>query len=235
MIYTNTIPKIEMNLQQRVLVTYGFFSFFSLLFSPIIALFVGAFPLIILTEYINKIQRLFLSAIVVFALALIASASGSSEIWLGDFANSYYPNFLSILNKGEGFFEYGAGVEIGLPSVHYLISLFGNVRPHVILFVYAASMLILLVAWLEKYGMSYIKKEDRSLIVVACLLLVSIGFTTLLARQMYSSILLLYAISISSNKRYFFLVLAGLFHVTAIPIYFLVRFVINSPFKGVIL
>nr|WP_269472199.1 EpsG family protein [Helicobacter canis] len=78
---------------------------------------------------------------------------------------------------------------------------------------------ILLLIWLEKYGMQGLSEWQKSLCILLVFLFFNFVWTTWLTRQMISSVLILYSLSACTLRfKWFFAFLACLFHLTAIPI-----------------
>lgn len=205
--------------------TFILFACFLYLFTPLAAWFLLFLSLGLLDRNAGDSIRRTIGILLVVVMATIVSSRKFGISESDDFASSYYPVFASIVNGNwSALFSYGKGLEIGLPFVWYVISIF---RPEA-----GASELIFwavllstggFLLWLEKYGLTAFQNHQKAMVVGVSLLLCSYFLASQLTRQFFSSVILLFAIS---EKRIlfksFFLFLATLFHLTAIPIYLFV-------------
>jgi hypothetical protein len=204
-----------------------------LLFSPALAYFISTLFLVLLANYsIEQKQKyfIFIGSITLISLLLII---GSYELFLytqDDFTN-YYNNYLLFLNNGFSteYFEYGFGVEIGVPLLHYIFSLtISENTPYLILLLHASLQLLLLtyiVVLISKYYKLEIKYTI--LLFVFTIILFKYGMAMNQLRQAYASLFIIIAI-FSKNYKMLYCLTAILFHVSSLFIYPLVNFLLLS-------
>jgi len=145
-----------------------------------------------------------------------------------DFIN-YYQTFQD-LSRGDlsSLLKYRGGFEIGLPVVYLIIAWTGLSDPSFVLFAQTLVLLWLFSVWLERQ--KALRSAHGVLIAGCALFFFSIGLANQLTRQMYSSVVLLYAFSArTKSSRGVFLLLSAMFHVTALGVYAL--FVLASRLR----
>ncbi|QSX28912.1 EpsG family protein [Shewanella cyperi] len=204
-------------------VFYTLFSITVLLsvYSPYISLLL-CFPLLLLLNLgpsQTKLLKFIVLVILVFFLSYLASSRGIFETAKDDLAD-YYKNFLAF-SRGNyyAFFEFGGGIEVGFSFVSFLISLlFPFCSPRLFLFIHLLVINSFYFIFLHQLAKRYDIKYDSLLVLVACLFLGYTGESNLL-RQSYSSVLILLALLNVTRLKYFLIILASLFHLSAIPVY----------------
>lgn len=141
----------------------------------------------------------------------------------------YYNNYLKFLFNGFNLenFEYGAGIEVILPFINYLLSLVLKTNnPYLVLYMHS-FFLMLLIYYLIYLISKHHKLELKETILLFTFTIVLFKYGTALnhLRQTYASIFILIAI-FSKNNKYIFILLSIFTHLSSIIIYPLVKFLL---------
>lgn len=167
------------------------------------------------------IRRVLGLLLIIFIATVVASRQfGVSPS--DDFAGSYYPVFIQIAHGNrDALFEYGQGIEVGLPFLWLLISFFQpDISSTGLIFLTTFMSMGIFWVWLEVYGLEGIDNQNRATVIAIVLLMCSFFLSSQLVRQFFSSVILLFAISGKNlSTRIIFLIIASFFHLTAFPIY----------------
>ncbi|WP_157939960.1 EpsG family protein [Vibrio cyclitrophicus] len=205
-----------------------------LAFSPYLSLGLLFVSLILAEGLYGKKSYLYFLPFIVILLAYLASSRGIFETPKDDLSD-YYKNFIA-LNDGNllAIFEWGQGIEIGLPVVSAVISLVApDAPPRLFLFCHLVVIFSLFFLFLHKVFLT--KSSSPAIyILVVCLFLGFTGIANLL-RQSYASIFLLAAFWYVGRKKYCLLIVATLFHFSSPLIYFLLRWLIQANKKKLII
>ena len=202
-------------------------------FSPMIASVVGLFLLIIFSSVFTKKSR------VIISLCIILSASiyNGDCIPHSDYIN-YYRTYEKLLNNNfQALFDCGAGLEIALPLYYFILSRFlGELSSSTFIAINIFTAALLFYIWLEVYAMSYIAPKQRTLCVALSLLFFHYWFAGWLVRQVFSSVFLLYAFTEKRLKLHLvYVVVAVLFHITALGFYLFVWLLMKKPKIGMMI
>jgi len=192
-------------------------------FSPLIAYVLSLLFLILGTSFLDGLSRYALAATVILSMSIIVSSRVVFAVKDDDFIR-YYALYRDLsLGDIDALFRYGGGIEIGLPLLYLLFDwITPKASPQLLLFEGSVSIIFLYYFWIEKYGVKFFNESQKAFIVAVSLLLFEMYDTTQLVRQMFSMVILLYAISSNSMKgKILFFFIATIFHTTAI-IYFLI-------------
>ncbi len=197
-------------------------------------LFAYAFILLyflFLSKYIPNFFRVSNAFILIFSMALIAASRAYFETESDDFIR-YYDIYYGLLHGNYALlFTFGNGFEIGLPCFYLILGAFTQVEnPVFVLFCETFFILIFYYIWIEKKVIPYLDHSQITILLVSALFFFSITLATQLPRQMLSMVFLLYALSSTLKKnRLLFLILATLTHLSALPIYLMIKFVRYKP------
>lgn len=209
--------------------------------SPLLAFFttlfissIYAIPKLTLTE--GRGLFFLISILSIVSLAVFTASFELFGTSGHDFA-SYYNNYIFILEGRDysQWFAYGGGIEFGLPILNYLISLLVDApKPFMVFFIHSLlfnALFVLLVSKLCKYEQV---SGSRVILLLILSFLYFRFYTNLNAiRQGYSSFFILFAFfSSAKSMRLFWLVIASIFHLSAIPVYFLLRYVMQINAKN---
>jgi hypothetical protein len=207
-----------------------FFPFLLLAVFPFGTLIYSLFFLIIASKHINVLERRCLSLATIFALSLMISSRGMFLVLHDDFIR-YYDLYKGLLAGNLGLLaRYGSGIEVGLPTLYYLLGLVNPVvSPVLLAFEGSLIILIILLIWLEKDGLNYVRDEDKALVIGVTLLFFSVYDTSQLVRQMFAMCILLFTITSKGKVKYFYLLLATLFHTTALLIFIFLEGIKYKP------
>lgn len=175
-------------------------------------------------KFLDSFARRLLGVCLCLSAALIYGSRVHSVVLSDDFIR-YYASYVSLLEQDsviawlkQAFGTFG--FELGLPVYYGILTfLFGELHSAHLLFYTILLPCILLLIWLEKYGMQGCSQSQKSLCVLLVFLFFNFVWTTWLTRQTISSIWILYSISAyTTRSRRGFGILACLFHLTALPI-----------------
>lgn len=208
-------------------------------YSPILCF---ALTLILLTFGVgssNSLIRIFLSICCIFSSAVVV---GSRTYNIGmpsdDFSNYYYPRYIDI-TYGATIFDpaFAGGIEFLLPLLFKTISFLTKGDQSAVFLLFLNSLLtqFIFYLWIEKFGFKNIEKNKKSLCLAFCFIFFSILMPVQFYRQVYSSLFVLFSLSYIFDKNIIktllFLVIASLFHVSAIFI-FLIFYMMMSENKN---
>lgn len=200
-------------------------------FSPFIAFFIGPLLLIVFGSGFQRWHRIFVSVVVIFAGAVLFGDKECHSDCL-----VYYNTYERLL-KGESgaFFIFGNGVEIASPILFWL---FGKIFGHLSSFHFTMALIfvggLLLYIWLEVYGLKQVVQKQKAICVALVLILLYFWDLGFLTRQMFSSIMILYAITAQRQEsRFFFILLATLFHATALIFLAIIWLLVRYPRLGI--
>jgi hypothetical protein len=195
-----------------------------LLIAPILSFIFTGLVLINSKAIVTRMPRLYLAMVMILSLAMMAGArpleAGDSNDIVG-----YYDTYrmlvggdLSYLTHFGGGLEDGIGVEVGLPLLLYFFGLFlPLLSVNGLMFCLAFASSLLLLIWFERTFYADNRMHYTALIGV-CILMLNLYFSTQLTRQFFSLSILLYAFTAHGRVRQFaYVILAGMFHLTAIP------------------
>lgn len=172
-----------------------------------------------------SIRRISGFLLVIFVATMVASRQFDVSP-SDDFAGSYYPVFAQISNGNmDALFEYGRGIEVGLPLLWLLISFFQpNITSSELIFLTAFLSMGILWIWLEMYGLEGIDQANKATTIAITLLMCAFFLSSQLVRQFFSSVILLFAISGKRlSTKVIFLAVSSVFHITALPIYIFIQ------------
>ena len=172
-----------------------------------------------------------MTLILIVSMALIIS-SRRFGFESDDFIN-YYDFFTRIKDYGfSDIFYFGGGIEFGLGIFFYIISIITpNITPNGLIFLTSLFALILYVLFIEIIIIPKFETKYSVFIILFGVLFCDVFFSTQLVRQFIASIFVLF--SLFSDKlrvKLLFLIIAVIFHVSSLPIFFLVYIVIRCNF-----
>lgn len=200
-------------------------------FSPFIAFFIGLLLLIVFGSGFQQWHRIFVAVVVIFAGAVL----NGDGIPHSDYAN-YYGTYERLLaGHINALFEYGNGVEIGLPAMLWLFGkIFGPLSPAHYMAIISFTSGLLLYIWLETYGLKQVAQKQKAICAALVLMCFDFWFSSWLERQVLSSIIMLYAITAQKQEsRFFFILLATLFHATALIFLAIIWLLVRFPKLGI--
>jgi hypothetical protein len=199
-------------------------------FSPIVAFYLGIATLLAGSTLLDRRSVRWIG----FICAYSASVSAASRMTFdqSDDFTRYYQGYLEILSNGwSAIGVYGS--EVGLPFVYEVLALTGMRSPLVPLFAVTMISVTVFVIWVDKFGSLHFDAERFGSVMAMSLLFIDFVMSTQLTRQFLSSVFLLYAISVTGWRSMAWLLVATLFHQTAVPIYLLVRLVLHFRWRMV--
>ena len=214
-------------------------NFFLILMMILVILTIGYMPLIgyglcliLLSLGVgsnNFFSRIFLTIGVIFSSSVIV---GSRTFNIGasndDFSNYYFPRYIDI-SYGSTIFDpaFAGGLEFLLPLLFKMISSLsgGSQSAPLLLFLNVFISQTILYCWLEKFGLKNISQDKKSLCIAFTFIFFSILMPVQFFRQVYSSLFVLFSLSYFFDKKIIktilYLVLAALFHTSALFIFFI--------------
>ncbi len=209
-------------------------------FSPFYSYIFCVFIMVGLSSYITREYRILLSLNLVFTIALLYGSRlyfNTAPSYDDDFSR-YYQNYLDVYDSiPRAMLAWNKGYEIGLPVFYKMLSLIlPKLTPQYVLFFTAFSVALLFYVWLEKYGVKYVKQEQRAALI-AFSLFVGIFIESLgLTRQCFASIFLLYGFFARPIYwKILFFAIAFSFHQSSIIVIILGYFFYYFPRLGLLL
>lgn len=210
---------------------YVFFVALISLFFPLGAFFLAVGSLILLSSSIPTLFRYFLGLIALFTLLVIIGSRTYIDELEHDLAH-YFAVYQSLhTGNYNEIWGFGDGIEIGWPLI-YLIQgkLFSQFNNPIHLSLFNTGLcLLLLFLWVESKLLLTVVKRDRSLVlglIILFLLVTTLGY---LQRQALAIVIALFALTASNKKRtILFTILAGLFHISAVPTIITYRYLLKK-------
>lgn len=211
--------------------------FFCLAFSPL-ATFFFSMLFMFVTSQRGREGQYVQTVLVSFAVLSLGISSVSLQLFIYEESDltSYYNAFLQLQKYGlasDVFGRYGFGLEFGLPVLDYLISrVLVYEMPYLYLlthFCLMAGLVLLIVKRLTSiFGLNL---QQSALLLAFMLLFLKFGSLTNHLRQSYSSLFIIFSIL---EKRWInkFVLISIIFHLSAIVIYPLVRFLLRQQSFG---
>ena len=98
--------------------------------------------------------------------------------------------------------------------------------------IHATLLSILFLFFIEKNIFKIVKFERSSLLLAFSFVLYSFFLPTQLTRQFFSSIFILFAL-FNGNRKFLYITLATVFHLTALPLYLIITLIKNKPWTGI--
>jgi hypothetical protein len=199
-------------------------------FSPILAFYLGIAVLLAASQILDRRTVRWIGYICAYSASVSAASRLTFDI--SDDFTRYYQNYLDILSNGWS--AVGAyGNEVGLPLIYAVLAQTGLRSPLLPLFAVTMISLTVFVVWVDKFGSLPFEPEWFGSVMAMSLLFVDFVTSTQLTRQFLSSVFVLYAISVTGWRSLAWLLIATLFHQTAVPIYILVRLVLRFRWRVV--
>lgn len=189
--------------------------------SPLASFTLCAFLLLNLPARTPREARLALGLATAIALALMAGSRPFDPSDPSADIVGYYELYRELADGDlQVLTQFGGGVELSLPLLMWLWALvLPPLSANGLMFCLALTSTVLMWLWVESThrGSTDIAKPA---LVGICLVLLNIYFSTQLARQFLSLIVLLFAFNAPSRpRRWTFLALAASVHLTALPFY----------------
>lgn len=217
--------------QKSLVLTYCSLSLLLLLLVPYLSFFFSA-AVLINSKISSRTLRLCLATAMIISLSMMNAARPLVAGEANDMDGYYYVyqmlalGDLSYITHFGGGLNDGIGLEIGLPMLLYLFAITLPIFT-VSGLMFALSMFgtALLMMWINKSFYSRNNNHLPALMGVAILML-NVYFATQLTRQYLSLIILLYAFVQNNSARQWALVLlASMFHITAIGFYLIYKLI----------
>ena len=222
------------------LIVLCFLSSLLLFFSPLLSLISSIF-LIKLADSVRAENpfKIYLSINIVLALSITLSSANLPPIAAqsDDFARYYY-FYLKIFN-GEttilDFDEFGT-FEPGLLVYFKFLSIFPQMSYQEYSFVTSIVFYLIFLNWIIRYGISKKNRRFAGFIIAISLILIPNALILQLTRQAFSILFILYAISSQrTNLVLLNLIIATLFHLSAVPMFLIILFIRRFKFIGLLL
>lgn len=196
------------------------FPLFMLMVFPLGALAYSFLFVLIASKYLSFVDRRCFALIIIFAYSLVVSSRGMFLDQHDDFIR-YYDLYIGLLNGNlELIFNYGSGIEVGLPILYYVFGLINPISsPALVAFQGTFFILLILFIWLEKYGLKHVDNKDKALVMGITFLFFAMYDTTQLIRQMFSMSIFLFTLTSKGKSKYLYLAIATTFHTTAIVMF----------------
>ncbi|WP_428419984.1 EpsG family protein [Methylibium sp.] len=211
----------SVNFRSSLLPCLGILTVFALFNFPILAFFIAGALLINLSRATPDIARRLLGLVLVVAVSMILSSRPISDEGSEDIVGYYYLYEAVRSGDFEQMFQFGGGIEVGLPLLFYLWGLLlPKLSVNGLMLCLALTSSVLFWAWVEVAFYGKNRRGADMALMGAALLLFNVYLSTQLARQFLSMVLLLYAFSATTTtRRTLFVMLAAAFHLTAVLFY----------------
>lgn len=208
-----------------------------ILFIPPLAFFVSVSGLAVVGILGQKKEHFSLFLVLLFgALFSTAISATSHPLFLyeeSDFT-TYYLNYLVFYNEGlhanvEEYFKFGSYIEFGIPILHYLFELIIDAPyPYLVRFFHSVLQIALLSAAVFKIAKFFsFSFKELSLVFSLTFLFFKFGATLNHLAQGYSSLFIVIGVFSKRRVNLWFL-LAVCFHLSALLIYPLTRFLLRT-------
>lgn len=206
---------------------------FLIAFAPVLAFIASIAGLILIGNFkCNHLRAYYIIfAASGFISTLISATSHPIFLYSEADYTTYYYNYQLFLDSGfdTKFFFFAGGVEVGVPLLNYIFSIIINhPMPFMVKLCHAlvqTSLLYFCVQKISKYHKLSLK--STAFLLALMLLFFKYGSTLNHLRQGYSSFFIILAFY-SQRRRWLFILLAASFHLSAIVIYPLVKFLLFS-------
>jgi len=201
--------------------------------SPLISFYLGILFLLVCSQYLDRRTVKWTGYICAYSGSVMAASRKTFEA--SDDFSHYYAAYLELVNTGWGPSSSTYGSEIGLPVFYYLISGLGITNQVFPLFAVAMLSSALFVFWLDKYGSLCFPSVRFGTVMAVSLLFYSFFLTTTLTRQMMSLSIVLIAISTVGWRSLASLLVAILFHQSALIPFLLFKYAHGLKWRSVIM
>lgn len=209
-----------------------------ILFSPFLSAIFCISILLCIGDKLDRSLTFLLSIVSISSIVFIYSSRGFYPLSDGaDDVNVYFQNYNALLNSDyKAIFQYGGGVEIGLPIYMYFVGeIFGEITRNSLLLIIGLPTAIALICWFYIFPSGCIPTRYHALLLAGMTIIYSYSASNLLLRQFVSSVILLYSLSVKGrNRSYLLLILSASFHVTSIPFYLMYRIYTRSKFGNLL-
>ncbi|EQB4814701.1 TPA: EpsG family protein [Citrobacter amalonaticus] len=206
-------------LSYKLILLLGGVSLLSIPFSPIASFAISILTLLTMSKHlIGYFRQCLILLAFISLLIIIASRNYTDEL---DHDLSHYFMVYKALSSGyySEIFGFSGGIEVGWPLIYLFISkCTANISPVGLAVINTSICLILLYVWMLKYAFKNELHSQIGIIAALIILFASIQTYGYLQRQAISTVILLFAISTSGKKSFFYLTIATLFHLTSLPI-----------------
>lgn len=209
---------------------------FLIAFAPVLSFFVSILGLILLGHFKSNNLK---SYYYIFATSgcvstLISATSHPVFLYSESDFTIYYYNYQLFLDSGFNtkFFFFAGGVEFGVPLLNYIFSvLIGHPMPFMVKLLHACIQTLLLYFCITKISQHHnLNLKNTALLLAFMLLFFKYGSTLNHLRQGYSSFFIIIALY-SHRLRLPFFFIALFFHLSALVIYPLLKFLLFSKDK----
>lgn len=185
--------------------------------------------LLALSPELKSLTRRALCVLVVLSGTVNVASRNYNGSPSDDISLVYYPVYKRIFYGADDYFSsYSQGWEFVLGGLFELLALSTDkpVEKDTFATLFTFLPYIIYYIWLEKFGLEHVSKDAQNLCLAAALGIMGLLTLSIQIRQTLSTPLLLFAISYlnkSKIKTVFFTAFAIVTHLTAIPIYFILR------------
>jgi hypothetical protein len=181
-----------------------------------------------LSPKIAAFTRRLIGLLIVLSGTVYVASRGYNTALGDDITYVYYPFYKGIFYGNDYFSTFSGGWEFVIGGLFKLLAISTEhpVDKDIFTTVFVFLPYLLWYVWLEKFGLTHISPDKKNLCVAASLGIFGLLSLSVQIRQGLSTPILLLAISYLSQSRIksaFLTVLAICTHLTAIPIYFIIR------------
>lgn len=232
---------MDINTNKVMLIIFSFVSL-SLFFFPLLAYLLSFIILILIVNSKDKQWRMFffLFFIILILSNIVNEVSIQKFLFREDDFTTYYNNYLELMHGNyDALFEFGGGLEVGLPLVNYFMSAIINQPTPYLIQVLYISIIMMLVIYFISISLPY-ATYNKLMLLLWVLLFIKLTAMLTIERQAIASFFVLFAI-FEPRKRLLWLMIGCLFHLTTPIVYCITKYIVNvrtykkSMISGVIL
>ncbi|EKE75364.1 EpsG family protein [Gallaecimonas xiamenensis] len=163
---------------------------------------------------------------------IIAAVSEPIFLYEESDFTTYYNNYLLFLHNdfSSDFFEFGAGLEVGVPLLNYFLSIIiGGEYPNIVRLFYSVLMVLLFNILIFSFNKKKkLTVKELSLLYVMSFIFFKYGALLNHLRQGIASFFICYAVFSEGKKKWLPFLVAISFHASSLAIYPLVNFLLRS-------
>ncbi|EMM0379271.1 EpsG family protein [Pluralibacter gergoviae] len=212
---------------------------FVALYSPLLSLYVSLITLCIPVKK-SYIFRFLISSIIIYSMAVVCASRSIYMARGDDFLGVYLPLYQYLTHGGSVFYEdFSGGVEFILPLLFKVMIMIGVSKKVTILTTFLMLLLLLFYIWIELFFKKSYKNNDKSLVIASIFGFLFFAVISQQMRQALSTVFLLYYLYFLIKGfrllSFFFIVLAFLTHLSAIPIAIILWVIVTGGKKRILL
>jgi hypothetical protein len=203
---------------------------------PLLGLGGGLLYLCVRYERLGEFNKnLLLLYIAITTSIVIGSKTYGIEL---DFVN-YYSDYRAVLDDPDFLAgvlsNYGSGYEFVMPLSYWVLAKL-NIDLNASKAMQIMTMIILVpfIYW-AKDCQNISKLKDNKIVLICSILYISTIIYNQLFRQALSSIFILYSLSSRPSRKWLYLLMGTVVHLTTLPLYIIINFLLKRNYKAIII